>query len=171
MINLQEIILPLRANAAAIRALVEPLLDEQARWKPNPDAWCMKEVMEHVYNEERIDFRMHLKEMLSVPPQSWGSGQKEGYLVVETCRQALEAFLSEREASLAWLAALEAPDWEVKFQVPFGPLPEIVTLSAADVRFACFAHDYLHLRQMNELLFAWNEKKALPFSVQYAGGW
>jgi hypothetical protein len=33
------------------------------------------------------------------------------------------------------------------------------------------AHDFLHIRQMNELQYAWNETQAAPYAVQYAGGW
>jgi len=127
--------------------------------------------MEHIFNEERIDFRKHIKEMLSDPPQPWGEFRHEEYISVEGCRQALECFLSEREASIAWLKALESPDWDTKSQAPFGPLSANITLSAGDVLVSWVEHDFLHLRQMIELLHAWNEKQASPYSVQYAGGW
>ena len=171
MIAIEEIIRQLTGNAQAMRALVQTISDEQAQCKPNPDTWSMKEVMEHVYNEERIDFRMHLKEMLNDPPQPWGSGHHEGYVSVEGCRQALQGFLSEREASIAWLKALESPGWDTKSQAPFGPLSLSITLSAGDVLASWVAHDFLHIRQMIELLYAWNAKQASPYSVDYAGGW
>jgi hypothetical protein len=170
MINIDEIIRQLTVDAEAMRALVQSIPDAQAQWKPNPDTWCMKEVMDHVYNEERLDFRLHLKEYLSNPPPPWGPHQEE-WVSTKDCRQALEGFLVERQASLVWLKGLASPNWEVKSTMYFGPAHEEVTLSAGDVLVSWVAHDYLHIRQMNELLFAWNEKQAAPYSVQYAGGW
>jgi ribosomal 50S subunit-associated protein YjgA (DUF615 family) len=170
MIHIEAIIRQLAGSAETMRALVRNVSDEQAQWKPSPETWSIKEVMEHVYNEERIDFRKHLKEMLSDPPQPWGEFRQEEYVSVEGCRQALERFLSEREASIAWLKALESPDWDIKSRAPFGPLSASIVLSAGDVLVSWVEHDLLHLRQMIRLLHAWHEKQASPYSVQYAGG-
>lgn len=170
-IDISEIIRNLSGNADVIRALVQSLSDEQAQWKPNPETWCLKEVMEHVYNEERVDFRKHLKEMFSNPPQPWGKLQRREYLSVENCRQALEGFLTERMASMEWLKALQSPNWDTTSRTPFGSDGEMLALSAGDVLVSWVAHDYLHLRQINELLYAWNEKQAAPYFVQYAGDW
>ena len=170
MINIDEITRHLTANAAAIQALVQGISDAQAQWKPNPETWCLKEVMEHIYNEEHIDFRLHIKEYFSDPPHPFGPNNDK-WITVADHRQALAGFLSERQASLAWLKDLTSPDWEVKSSMEFGPEHEKVTLSAGDVLVSWVAHDYLHIRQINELLFAWNERQAAPFSVQYAGGW
>jgi hypothetical protein len=170
VINIEEIIRQLADNAAAMRALVQSVSDEQARWKPDPETWSLKEVMEHVYNEERSDFRKHLKELLSDPPQPWGTGRREEYVSPGGCRQALESFLVEREASIAWLMASPAPDWNAASEARFGP-SVVLLLSAGDVLVSWVAHDFLHIRQMNELLYAWNEKQAAPYSVQYAGKW
>ena len=125
----------------------------------------MKEVMEHVYNEERVDFRTHLKEILNDPPQPWGAFRQE-YASVQSCQQALEGFLMERETSIAWLKALGSPDWVVSSQVPFGPAADVLVLNAGDVLVSWVDHDFLHLRQMIELLHAWNEKQASLYSVQ-----
>jgi hypothetical protein len=170
MIEMDEIIRLLHGNAQAIRTLVQTIPEEQTQWKPDPDTWSMKQVMEHVYNEERLDFRKHLKEMFSVPPQPWGEFPRQEVISVESCRQALDSFLMEREASIAWLSALESPDWDVEQRATFGP-SEVLVMHAGDVLVSWLAHDYLHIRQMNELLFAWNVKQGAPYSVQYAGGW
>jgi hypothetical protein len=169
MINMKEIIRQMSENAEGINAFVGTISVEQAVWKPGPDIWCMKEVMEHVYNEERIDFRKHIKEMLSDPPQAWNE-IREDYIVVETFRQALDGFLVERKASIVWLTALADVDWDGVTQTNFGP-GNSRTLRAGDILVSWVAHDFLHLRQMNELLFAWNENQASPYSVDYAGGW
>lgn len=171
MINIAEIIRQLTGNAEAIRSLMLTISDEQAQWKPDPQTWSMKEVMEHVYNEERLDFRKHLKEMLSDPPQAWGEFHREEYVSFESCRQSLEGFLGERGASIAWLKALDFTDWDITSQVSFGAAGDVMVFKAGDVLVSWVAHDFLHLRQMIELHYAWNEKQASPYSVRYAGGW
>ena len=170
MINIEKIIQQLTINAEIVRALVEPISEEQANWKPDEETWNMQEVMEHVYNEERIDFRKHLKEMLSDPPLPWGEFRHEELISVGSCHQALESFQMERKTSLEWLRSLEAPDWEVESQATFG-LEEVLTFKAGDVLGSWVAHDFLHIRQMNELLYAWNVRQVSPDSDRYAGGW
>ena len=170
MINLEIVIQQLAGNAVGFGALIETVTAEQEQWKPDSETWSMKEVMAHVYNEERMDFRLHLKEMLNDPPQAWGE-RREAYLPVENCRQALESFLAERKASIDWLKEQSSANWDTESRATFGPSEEVVVLRAGDVLVSWVAHDYLHLRQMIELLFAWNEKQALPYAVPYAGGW
>lgn len=169
MMNLEEIIHQLTVNSQAVCSLAEVISNEQAVWQPDPETWCMKQVMEHLYNEERIDFRKHLKEMFSDPPQAWNSIPSE-YLSVAECHQALDGFLKERKTSIAWLQSLESPNWETKISAAFGP-DETIIFSAGDILYSWVAHDFLHIRQINELLFAWNKKQALPCSVRYAGEW
>jgi hypothetical protein len=164
MIDIQAVIGQFISNAQAMQSLGGFITDEQAQWKPNPDGWCLREVMDHVYNEERLDFRVHLKRMWGAVPQALD------YLPAVNFHQALQDFLAEREASIAWLSALQAPDWEVKTTLQFGP-DSSVTVSAAEMLLSWLEHDYLHLRQMVECLHAWNVKQTAPGSLEYAGGW
>jgi len=164
MINLQEMIHQLAANAEAIRALAQTFSDEQAQWKPDADNWSMHEVMAHLYNEERMDFRVHLMWFFGE------SSQRPGYVSVESSRQALEGFLAERQASIAWLSVLEAPDWNVTTLLHFGP-NETVTVCAEDMLDSWVEHDILHMRQLVELMHGCNVQQASPYAVKYAGGW
>lgn len=170
MINLTDIIRQLTANAAAMRALVDTISDEQAQWQPGPESWSLRRVMEHVYNEERVDFRKHLKEMFNEPPQPWGEWRHEEYIQVQNLQEALKMFLAEREASIEWLNGLKSPNWETFSEAHFGS-NEMIKLRAGDVLFSWIDHDHLHIRQMNELLHAWVEKQAAPYLLRYAGGW
>jgi hypothetical protein len=165
MIVISEIIHQLDINAEAIRALVQTASEEQGSWKPDPETWSLHEVMIHLYNEERLDFRKHIKDILSDPPQPWSFNQAE-VISLANCRETLDGFSSEREASIAWLKTLQAPDWDIRT-----PTPWDITLSAGDVLVSWVEHDFLHLRQIIELLYAWNAKQAEPYSVQYAGEW
>lgn len=164
MINLDDVIRQLGSNAEAFRTLVQTASEDQTRWKPNADTWCMTELMEHIYNEERLDFRRHVLTMFGNPPQPLE------WIRVESCHQALDGFEAERAISLAWLRTLQTPDWERTLQLPFGP-NETIVITAGAMLASWVEHDYLHLRQLVELLHGWNEQQATPYAVQYAGGW
>ena len=166
MIKLSEIIHQLTSNAEAIRAMVGRFSDEDARWKPDAETWSMQDVMQHMLNEERLDFRKHLKEIFHDPPQPWSRQNEAERTVVTSCREALDSFLAERQDSIAWLKVLPSPDWDLRIEAPWGG-----TISAGDVLVSWVEHDFLHMRQMNEILYAWNKHKAEPYSVEYAGDW
>ncbi len=164
MIDLPETIRQLDSQGEAIRALAQTFTEEQAGWKPDADTWSLKEVMEHLYNEERLDFRRHLKGMFGEPKPP---AQR---IEVESARQGLEGFMAERQASLAYLAALREPDWGVRKEFRFGP-SETMTLSTGDMLVSWVEHDILHLRQIVELMHACNAREASADAVTYAGGW
>lgn len=171
MLDIAENIRQLTSNAEAIRALAQAFSDEHAQWQPDAESWSLNKVIEHLYNEERIDFRKHLKEMLADPPQPWGEFRPEEYVSVENHHRSLDGFLEERRISVAWLTALTSPDWDASAEVPFGPQRDIRIFKAGDVLVSWVAHDFLHMRQMIELLYSWNERRAFPYPVEYAGGW
>jgi len=165
MIDVNEIIRRLAGGAEGIRALVQDVPAQQAMWSPGPETWSLHQTLEHLYNEERIDFRKHLMEMLSRPPRPWQTFDPAALVKTASCQEALQGFLTEREASLKWLKGLESSDWNQSAQAPWG------AIRAGDVLASWAAHDYLHLRQINELLFAWNARQSAPYSVEYAGEW
>lgn len=170
MIDINEIIRQMTANAQAIRTSLSAISPEQAQWQPDPKTWSLAKVMEHVYNEERMDFRKHLKEMFSTPPLPWAPWSEAEYLPLLDLPEALQRFLAEREDSLAYLRTLAGADWERSSTATFGKNKKI-TLRAGDVLFSWLEHDYLHMRQVNELRHAWNVRQAAPYQVDYAGGW
>jgi hypothetical protein len=165
MRDISAITRQLAASAQAMRALLETVPPEQAEWKPDAQTWSLKETMQHLYNEERLDFRKHLREMFHVPPQPWGESKPKDEIAVESLAQALDGFLTEREVSLAYLRGLAAADWEITFQAPWG------ALKVGDVLVSWVEHDFLHLRQLNEVHHAWNVHTSRPYSTDYAGGW
>ena len=95
MIDLPEIIRQLATQGEAIRALAQTFTDEQAAWKPDPDTWSLKDVMQHLYNEERLDFRRHLKGMFGEPQPP------DQRLAVESRPPGAGGLIAERQASLA----------------------------------------------------------------------
>lgn len=157
-------------SAAAIRALVQGVTDEQARWKPDPTSWSVLEVVCHLLDEERFDFRVRLDLTLHRPGEPWPGIDPLGWVTEhEYNRQDLAAslsgFLQEREASLAWLRAVPSPNWAATYAAPWGPI------TAGDLMAAWVAHDLLHTRQLVELRWGLTRAELEPHSVEYAGTW
>ena len=144
--------------------------DEQACWKPTPNDWSILEVICHLADEEREDFRSRVRWALGdgvdpwrpIDPQGWVTSR--GYNQRELAASVAD-FLAEREASLAWLRGLVDPDWSQKVAAPWG------TMHAGDFMAAWVAHDLLHLRQLVELRYAWIATQVQPFVMEYAGEW
>jgi hypothetical protein len=164
--NLQRIVSQMTSNAQAIRTLVEDCPEQQARWKPDAASWSILEVINHLLDEEREDFRARIDMALQgsawfrIDPEAWvverGYNQRELDL-------SLEAFLVERERSLEWLSGVGKVDWEMTYQAPFGPI------RVGDFLVSWAAHDVLHIRQLVELKWAYLVQEMVPYSTRYAG--
>lgn len=157
-------------NARRLRALVEAIDDEQARWKPDPESWSILEVVCHLLDEEREDFRVRLDITLHRPGETWPGIDPGGWVTARNYNdqdlgQALRRFLAEREASLAWLASLQSGDWQATYEAPWG------SIKAGDLLASWVAHDLLHMRQLVELLWLNKEAYVKPYSTRYAGEW
>ncbi|MBN1311917.1 MAG: DinB family protein [Anaerolineae bacterium] len=160
----------LQKNAEIIRMLVQDIEDEQARWKPTPDTWSILEVINHLYDEEREDFREHLDLILHRPGQPWSRIAPGGWVTerqynTRDLAKSLACYLEEREKSLKWLADLKGADWSADYETPWGKL------RAGDMLASWVAHDILHMRQLVELKWAGTLKDMAPYEVEYAGEW
>ncbi len=169
--DLNPIIAQMERSAACIRAFVEGVSPEQAQWRPDPQTWSIQEVINHLADEEREDFRPRLEIILYHPGEPWTPLDKKGW---ETPRKvheneaglALQDFLQERKASLEWLRSLTSTDWNASYQAPWGS-----AITAGDMLAAWAAHDLLHLRQLLELSRAYLIHLAEPYHLDYAGPW
>ena len=153
-----------------IRALLQGVTEEQARFRPDPNSWSVLEVICHLRDEEREDFREHLDFILHRSHQDWHRIDPEGWVTSrkyneQSLREVKEVFFGERSKSLDWLKGLSGADWDTSYSSPFGPL------SAGDMLSSWIAHDNLHVRQLVELRRARIEGIAQPYSIAYAGDW
>lgn len=161
----------LASSAAVIDALVRGVSEEQAKWRPNPAAWSMLEVVNHLHDEEREDFRQRLRLTLESPDQEWPPIDPAGWVFARSYQErelgaSLLAFLEERRASVEWLAGLRHPDWESTHRHPvFGEM------KAGDLMASWIAHDSLHIRQMTRLHFLYRARECAPYLTRYAGDW
>ena len=168
--NMTYLIDQMAHHAEAIRSLTQGVSDEQARWKPKPEAWSILEVINHLYDEEREDFRTRVDYTLHQPEEAWPPIDPQGWVTQRQYNQrdlaeSVANFMREREASLAWLRGLQSPNWQIARIAPWGQM------TAGDVMAAWVAHDVLHLRQLVELHYAYIVQAAQPFQVGYAGDW
>jgi len=157
-------------NANRIRAAVGGVSPEAARWAPTPDSWSILEVLNHLYDEEREDFRVRLDYILHHPGEPWPPINPQGWVTERGYNQrdlaeSLRGFLDERQISLAWLEGLRQADWDTPCQTPFG------TMQAGDMLASWAAHDLLHLRQLVELHRALLVQSAQPYAMDSAGPW
>jgi hypothetical protein len=159
------------ANGAEIVSkLVAGVTSAEARFKPNPDSWSILEVICHLYDEEREDFRQRLDIMLHRPAEKWPPIDPTGWVAARKYNERDLAemtanFVAERNASLAWLEELAAPNWETEYVAPFG------MIKAGDMLGSWVAHDQLHLRQLVELRWSRVLRLVAPYGVRYAGEW
>jgi hypothetical protein len=157
-------------DAETVRSLTVGISAEQACWKPDPESWSILEVINHLYDEEREDFRLRVDYTLHRPGEAWPPIDPKGWVTQREYNrrelgQSVNNFLAERQKSLAWLRSLEQPDWDVSRTAPFG------VIKAGDVFAAWVAHDLLHIRQLVELHWAYTVQQMKPFDVRYAGEW
>ncbi len=168
---LEMAIARLENDAGAIASLFTGVDDAQARWKPSPADWSLLEVVAHLYDEEREDFRTRVDILLHRPDAAWPPIDPPGWVTERSYNErdpetALADFLRERAQSLTWLRSLEAPGWSSTGKTPWD-----ATMTAGQMLLSWLAHDMLHLRQMAELHHRYIEAAAAPESVDYAGGW
>ena len=157
-------------NAQRIAALVRDVSREQARWRPDPESWSILEVVHHLLDEEKEDFRALLDVVLYYPqapmppidPKGWVTERRYNEQDLE---QTLQGYLAARQDSLAWLRELSSPDWAAGYEAPWG------RLTAGDVYASWVAHDLMHLRQLVRLHGEYTIRRLQPHSVRYAGRW
>jgi hypothetical protein len=159
----------LRANADRIAALVGNVTSDQSRWRPSADVWSIREVVAHLHDEERQDFRVFLPGLLALerplpPDLAEPSDRPTGN--DRELEASLTGFLDERARSIAWLETLGEPDWDATGELPWG-----ATIRAGDMLASWAVHDVLHIRQLVELLHAHVVREAAPFDPAHAGEW
>ena len=160
----------LERNKGVFERILAGLGPEQYLWKPEPAKWCLLEIVCHLYDEEREDFRQRVQLVLQDPalplppidPKGWVDSRK--YLE-QDYELMLNNFLAEREISVSFLRSLEAPKWANIYQHPvLGAMPASLFLHN------WLAHDYHHLRQINELRYLFLKAHS-DDALTYAGNW
>jgi hypothetical protein len=162
------IISRLSQNSSVLKAQLQSKLSEEYTFKPTPDKWCMLEVLCHLVDEEKEDFRTRVEYVLRDPneqlpmfdPTQWPASRN--YMGQDYAAKLAE-YLDERAKSVAWLESLVDPQWENAYQHPkLGPLSAEMFLAN------WLAHDYIHIRQLNRLAFGYLQHQS-GTDLSYAG--
>lgn len=138
------------------------------RWKSEPGKWSLLEIVNHLWDEEKDDFRTRLRLTLSQKGEDWPPIDPEGWVRERDYNnrdylESVKGFLSEREKSIKWLRGLENPDWDV-----FSEHPVMGKIRAGDLFSAWVAHDVYHMRQITNWKIVAIETAAEPFTTRYA---
>ena len=153
MFNPQSIINKLESNSKEFQLVLSGLSKEEYLWKPKPEKWCALEVVCHLHDEEREDFRERVKLVLDSPetpfrkidPVAWVAERK---YMEQDFEFMLSQFLAERAETVKWLRGLKEPWWDNAYIHPkVGPVTARLLLTN------WLAHDYLHFRQILKLKY------------------
>jgi hypothetical protein len=170
MKNARYIIERLADNQGVIFRLVKKLPKDKRRGRPEINKWCIHEIVCHLVDEEKDDFRFRMTSAIHDPgkgvppidPEGWVAARK--YANMDFHGKLVE-WRKSRSKSVKWLKTLKPSDFKKTFMHP-----EYGTMSAADLLENWLAHDYLHIRQINRYLYEMHSESSQD-SLQYAGSW
>lgn len=166
-----QLIARMRNTPAALKVLLAPISAADAKWKPAGGAWSILEIVNHLADEDRDDFRARLQSVMRDAAAPWPKTDPESWAIDRRYNErelgeSLERFAHERELSLRWLAELDAPDWSTAYMHPTrGPV------YAGELLVSWPAHDALHIRQIAKRLFELAARDGGKFGTDYAGEW
>jgi hypothetical protein len=152
------------------RALFTGLTTAELHWKPAPEKWCTLEIVCHLYDEERDDFRARLNHVLTAPQAPLPPTDPLGWMITrryleQDFNMALRNFLAERERTVQWLRSLADAPWHHAH-----PHPRVGPISAELFLVNWVAHDLHHIRQFNNLRYAYLHAISTE-PLDYAGNW
>jgi hypothetical protein len=151
--------------------LTDGIPDDLMRWKPAAERWSMLEVVNHLADEEALDFRARIESTLRDPAAAWPSIDPQSWVVqraynAKDTRESLDRFLAERQKSVDWLRTVVDARWENAYVHP-----KVGALSARMLLANWIAHDLLHTRQLLRLHYEWLAARIAPEKLDYAGPW
>jgi hypothetical protein len=166
--NLEKVMEQLERTPELIENLCLGLSEEEAHWKPSDNSWSVVEVINHLYDEEREDFRRRVNLTLNYPGMPWPPITPEEWAVDRSYNKmvftkSLHAFADERQKSLEFLKNLEHPDWDKYYDHP-----QAGKIHAGDLILSWAAHDLLHIRQIAMLRAQLIGKLSEKFNISYA---
>jgi hypothetical protein len=160
----------LKKNRNVIFNLLEGVDEKVYRWKSDIKKWCLLEVICHLYDEERLDFRTRIDYTLHRPGEMPPTFDTQAWIIDhdyinQDYQEMLSTFFEERNVSIKWLEELKDPKWDNFFEHPrFGKMTARMFLAN------WIAHDYLHIRQIIKVKFQYLDQFSSE-QLSYAGNW
>ena len=164
------IIRALEKNISVFEALMKTSNPEEYLFKTSDDKWCLLEIVCHLVDEEKFDFRARIKTALddkkypffSIDPVGWVTERK---YIEQDYAMKVQEWIDERRVSIEWLQSLDNPNWDNFFvHKTFGPV------SSGHFLANWLAHDHIHIRQINRTKRAYLEYISGE-NLSYAGKW
>jgi len=165
-----RIIQGLEDNIAVFNGLFSGMTEREYLWRNTKGKWNLLEILCHLFDEEREDFRTRVALVLSNPDTPLPKIDPEGWVKARSYEKQdfelkLDEFIQERKNSVEWLHSLKEPKWENAYQHPnFGALSAKMFLAN------WLAHDLLHIRQVLKIKYDYL-KIASKQNLLYAGDW
>lgn len=160
----------LQANARVFDSLLRDLPEPLHHWKSAPGRWSLLDIICHLADEEREDFRVRIRHVRTHPGTPLPPVDPEGWVASRAyARQSygdkLEEFLRERAQSVLWLSELSDEGWDLGVEHPSAGF-----MTAHDLLVNWLAHDYHHIRQINRVLYEHLQANTTS-NLTYAGDW
>lgn len=165
-----HIIAEFKRNRTVFSGLLEGLEPALYSWKPDSKSWSILQIVCHLYDIEREDFRERVQSVLEDPKKAFRSIEPgdwiEGRKYAEQDYDAKVAdFLSERDQSVEWMQGLSNPNWDNTYHHQIRG-----DMSAALFLSNWLAHDQLHIRQINRIKRQYLQEQT-GIDLTYAGNW
>ncbi|MGX1930824.1 DinB family protein [Flagellimonas sp. 2504JD4-2] len=165
-----RVINELERNRKVFYEILHELPSDFVTWKRDPKHWCILEIVRHLIDEEIEDFRTRVKHALENPiaplvpidPPGWAISRKYMKQHFET---SVNEWYQERGKSIEWLKNLSNPKWENAVDHP-----DLGKITAGSFLNNWLAHDYLHIRQINNLRYCYHKENSGD-PLTYAGKW
>jgi len=157
-LTLKEIGALLEATPALLRVQLTGLDDAILRWRPAPGEWCIKEVIGHLIETDRIAFMGRIRLMIDEDYPTLGGMDVKG---VAAARRDDARDLGELLDELTGLRAEIGPIVAALGSEELahaGSYPKFGELSVQDLVYEWPFHDANHIKQIQDVIQAW----ALP---------
>jgi len=170
-IDTKFIIDRLTGNKSVFEHLLKNIAKEQIYWKPGENKWCYLEIVCHLVDEEREDFKQRLSFTLLSPEETWPPIDPEGWVnsrqyIKQDYNTVLQQFLAERSHSIDWLHSLDNVNWDSEYNHSI-----IGKFTGKQILANWLAHDILHIRQINRMNYLYLREMCGNINLEYAGVW
>lgn len=169
--DLHHLIDSLAANGVALHQVLSVTDPREMQWRPAEGKWNLIEILCHLRDEDQEDFGARVQQTLADPNVAPPAIDPEGWVVARNYKDAdyaavLEDFLKHRKAWVEWLRTQENAPWGNTWHHPRGgPLSSELFLRN------WVAHDFLHLRQIIGLKYAYLQSISKGIDLGYAWAW
>ena len=173
------IIFQLQKNINIFLKLFSNVDEKLQYWKPHENQWCLLEILCHLLDKEREDFRVKTQWAINqqgnpMPVTNSVIWSESRDYLSQSLSRNLQRFMIERETSVHWLKSITTDLWNTPFEHP-----EQGSLTAKYFLTEWLAHDFIHLRQIIKLKHDYltnnnddnNSNEKNTESLRYAGNW